>query len=139
MWRILLIPIFMVVAGCAQIPPSPQEIQAKKFESVPGKAVIYIVRTALDSQEASGLLLGESGQITTLPGTFYRWEVAPGVHRVAGYAGASESITLAAQAGKSYFLEHTVGGTLRSGPQSTSLRQIGERDGRMLVSRSTLL
>lgn len=136
MWRFILIPLFIVVAGCVQIPPSPQEIQAKKFESVPDKAVIYIVRAPLDSYEASGLLLDDSGPITTLPGTFYRWEVTPGVHRVAGYAGANESVTLTTEAGKFYFLEHIVHGTRRSGPQSTYLRQIDAQAGRALVMRA---
>jgi len=136
MWRFILIPLFIAVAGCVQIPPSPQEIQAKKFESAPGKAVIYIVRAPMDSHEASGLLLDDTGPITTLAGTFYRWEVTPGVHRVAGYAGASESVTLKAEAGKFYFLEHTVRGTVRSGPQLTFLRQIDERNGRALVMRA---
>lgn len=42
MWRAL--PVAVLVAGCAQLPPSWQDVEAKRFESVPGKAVIYIVR-----------------------------------------------------------------------------------------------
>lgn len=137
MWRGLLIA--MLLAGCAQLPPSPQDIQAKTFERVPDKAVIYVVRTPMDSSEASGLALDDSGPITTLPGTYYRWEVTPGLHRVAGFAGANESVALTTEAGKIYFLQHTVRGTVRSGPQSTSLRQINERDGRALVMRAQML
>jgi hypothetical protein len=137
MWRILLTALLL--ASCAQLPPSPQDIQAKKFAPVPDKAVIYIVRTPLDSFQASGLWLGDRRQITTLPGTYYRWEVTPGVHRVAGYAWANESVTLTTAAGRIYFLEHTVLGSPQSGPQFTSLRQIDERDGRTLVTRAQLL
>ncbi len=137
MWRIPLIVLFL--AGCVQLPPSPEDIQARKMESLPDKSVIYVVRSAMDSHEASGLALDDRAQITTLRGTYYRWEVAPGMHRVAGFASANESVTLTTAPGKIYFLEHTVIGTQRSGPQSTSLREIGEQDGRALVARSQLL
>jgi hypothetical protein len=93
----------------------------------------------LDSYEASGLRLDDQAQITTFGGTYYRWEVLPGVHNVNGAAPANESLTLSAEAGKIYFLEHSVRGTLRSGPQSTSLRQIEESYGRALVMRSKML
>jgi len=137
MWRILLTAL--VLAGCVQLPPSPEDLRAKKFESLPDKSVIYIVRAAMDSYEASGLALDDRAQITTYGGTNYRWEVAPGTHRIAGIAAANESVTLSTAPGRIYFLEHTVLGTPRSGPQFTNLRQIGEQEGRTLVVRSQLL
>jgi hypothetical protein len=139
MSRILLMTLALVVAGCVQLPPTPRDVQSKRFESLPDRAVIYVVRTPMDSWEASGLWLGDNAQITTLPSTYYRWEVTPGSQHVAGFAGANETITLATAPGKIYFLEHTVIGTIRSGVQSTSIRQIDEREGRALVSRSQLL
>lgn len=36
-----LLVVAVVPAGCVQLPPSPQDIQAKKFESVPDK--VYFV------------------------------------------------------------------------------------------------
>ncbi len=138
MWR-TLVPA-LLLAGCAQLPPSPQDIQAKRFEAVPGKAVIYVVRTPLDSTEMSGLALGNSGQINTFGGTYYRWEVAPGRHRIAGTVSANESVTLTTAPGRIYFLEHTVmGDPDDGGVQSTALREIGDQAGRTLVMRSELL
>ncbi len=137
MWKILLTALLL--AGCVQLPSTPEDIQARKMESLPDKSVIYIVRSAMDSHETSGLSLDDHAQITTFRRTYYRWEVAPGMHRVAGYAAANESVTLTTAPGKIYFLEHTVIGTRRSGPQSTGLREIGEQDGRALVMRSQLL
>lgn len=137
MWRMLLIALLL--AGCVQLPPSPAELQSKKFENLPDKSVIYVVRTSMDSSELSGLALDGSAQITTYRGTYYRWEVAPGTHRVAGMMSAHESVTLTTAPGKIYFLEHTVLGTPRSGPQSTWIRVISEQDGRALVMRSQLL
>lgn len=134
---VLLIALFL--AGCAQLPPSPEDIAAKQFRTLPDKSVIYIVRTAMDSDEVSGLLLDDREQITTFRRTYYRWEVAPGTHRIAGFGRANELVTLTTAAGGLYFLEHTVLGRPRLGATWTSLRQIGERDGRALVLQSELL
>ena len=139
MWRIVLAALF--IAGCAdlQLPPSPQDTQAKKFEVSPDKSAIYVVRSAMDSNEVSGLALDDRAQITTFHGTYYRWEVAPGTHRVAGIGRASESVSLTTAPGRIYFLEHNVQSSPRMGATFTSLRQIGEQEGRALVLRSKLL
>lgn len=136
MWRVLVV---LLIAGCVQLPPGPQDIQSRKFESVADKAVIYVVRARVDSNEAGTLLLDDHAQITTYSGTYYRWEVAPGPHRIAGYAGETGLVQFDAQAGKIYFVQHTVRGSRRSGWQSTNLQQIGEQDGRKLVMQSRLL
>ena len=138
MWR-MLVPA-LLLSGCAQLPPSPQDIQAKRFEVAPDKAVIYVVRTPMDSKEMSGLALGGTHQINMHWGTYYRWEVAPGTHRVAGSGPTIESVTLTAAPGRIYFLEHTVvGDPDDGGVQFTALREIGDQYGRNLVTRSELL
>jgi hypothetical protein len=134
MFRILLIALLL--AGCVQLPPSPQDLQAKRFDAVPGKAVIYVVRAPMDSPASSGLSLDDREQITTLEGTYYRWEVAPGTHRIAGVGPANESITLRTAAGNIYFVEHNVRGTLWSGMQSTSVRLMTDQEGRARVLQS---
>jgi len=138
MLRILSI-VALLLAGCAPIPPTPQDLQARQFNAVPGKSVIYVVRTPMDSRETGSLAIDDREQITTLGGTYYRWEVAPGTHRIVGVGPSNASITLSTTAGGVYFLEHTVIGTLRSGPQLQSLRQVSDQQGRTLVLRSVLL
>ena len=138
MWRILLIALLL--AGCAQLPPSPADIQAKRFDSVSGKSVIYVVRTPMDSWEASGLSLDDGSQISTYRGTYYRWEVAPGTHRVESIGFGTASVTLTTASGKIYFLEHTVlGDRDDGGVTNTRLREIGDQAGRELVARAELL
>jgi hypothetical protein len=130
----------LLLAGCVQIPPSAEDIQAKRFEPVPDKAVIYVVRAPIDSFEVSGLAIDDGQQITTQRNSYYRFEVAPGTRRVSGVGPAMESVTLAAAPGRIYFLEHTViGDPTDGGVQLTALRQVGEQAGRELVSRSQLL
>lgn len=136
MWRGLLAAMLLV--GCAQLPPSPQDLQAKKFEAVPGKAVIYIVRNQPDLSPHHGTLtLDDVGMITTFPGTYYRWEVAPGSHRVASYAIGTASVAFQAEAGRIYFVQNKVGG-YRSATD-VFLEVIPERDGRAMVARAQLI
>jgi len=118
---------------------APQDRHAAHLDPVPGKAVIYIVRTPMDSREASSLALDDREQITTLRGTYYRWEVDPGTYRLKGVGPTNESITLSAGPGSVHFLEHTVTGTLRSGVQLTAIRAISPEAGRTLVLRSERL
>ncbi len=125
--------------GCVSLAPTPADLQAKKFEAMPDKAVIYIVRSSKDSDESSGLWLDNKAIISTHPQTYFRWEVDPGTHRVSGYGPANESVTFDAQPGRIYFLRHSVLGDSRSGPQATFLRLIGAQEGRELVSQSELL
>ena len=128
----------LLLAGCAQLPPSAEDTQAKKFQATPDKAVIYVVRTPMDSWEPSSLSLGNA-QITTHRGTYYRWEVAPGTHRVASFGFGTASVTLTTASGKIYFLEHTVLGHWRSGPQLTRLQRISDQTGRALVAQAEML
>lgn len=139
MWRKLSIAALLsLLAGCVQLPPTPQDLQAKKFESVPDKAVIYIVRNNLDLSSFGGTVsLDDAATITTYPGTYYRWEVAPGAHEIAGFANDNAMITLRTEAGKIYFVQHKVGG-FRS-PDSSFLQVINDRDGRAIVMRSRLI
>lgn len=138
MKRILMILFGIVVAGCAQLPPTPQDIQAKKFESVTDKGVIYIVRPVVDSNVA-GPLSFPGGMISTHRGTYYRLEVPPGAYRIEGAGASTAAVTVQAEAGKIYFVEHTVIGTLREGLLSMSLRRIDENRGRKMVGEATLL
>jgi len=137
MWRALLIAAALAVASCAQLPPSPQEIQAKQFESLPDKSVIYVVRSHPDLIDLPApLVLDDSGGLTTYPGTFTRWEVAPGKHRIAGLAGDSGHITLNTEPGRVYYVRQTVSGW-RS--PSSILQLINEQHGRAVALRGTLI
>ena len=134
------IPIIaLLLAGCVQLPPTPEDIQAKKFEIPPGMSVIYIVRTPLDSREAAGLWLDDKVQITTMSNTYYRWETAPGLHRITGAGRWSDFLELRTEAGKIYFVQQTAYGTIRAGAQITWVQLIDEQAGRKLVLQSELL
>ena len=128
--------VALLFAGCAQVPQDPEYLRDTVFQTLPDRSVIYVVRSSLDSGESSGLILDERVHFTSYPRSFYRWEVAPGTHRVEGFASASESVTLMTAPGGIYFLQHTVLGNPRDGVLHTALRQIGAPEGRALVARS---
>lgn len=137
MWRV--ISIALLLAGCTQLPPTQADIQAKRFDSVADKAVIYVVRTPMDSWESSGVAL-DSAQIATHRGTYYRWEVVPGTHRVSGTGFGTAAVTLNTAPGKIYFVEHTVLGDKDDGGVSnTRLKEINDQAGRALVAQAEML
>jgi len=124
--------------ACAPLPPSPADLQAKKFEAVPDRAVIYIVRGAPGFyQEGATLTLDDTVTITTYPGTYYRWEVAPGSHRVAGFASDSGNISVNVAQGRIYFVQQWVSfGML--GPRSR-FSEVPQNEGRAVVLQSELI
>lgn len=126
------------LVACAPLPPSAADMQAAHFQPVADKGVVYVVRQPLDSEEAGWLMLDNGEQITTLPGTYYRWEIAPGKRKIINVMPSAEA-TLDVQPGQIYFLRHTLRGTTRSGPQLSALTLIDPQLGRSLVSRSQLL
>lgn len=135
MWRTLIAAVVLSFAGCAQIPPTPQEIADKKIEPVAGKAVVYIVQNAFGEYNA-GLTFDDGTQITTYPGTYYRWITAPGTRAIRSSEGnLNARITLQVEAGKVYFVQHSVDG-IRGSTTDAWLQKIDERAGRRLVISS---
>src|SRR5690349_8351896 len=95
MLRVLLV-VLLALAGCiAPLPPGPQELEAKRFETVPGKAVVYVVRGYPDlSPDTGTLTLDDNMMGSTHPGTFFRWVMEPGRHQIRGYAGDNGGIVI---------------------------------------------
>lgn len=137
MLRLML--LVLVVASCAPLPPTPQDIEAKRFEPAPGMAVIYLVRDRPDiSREASSVILDDSMMGTTYPGTYFRWVVAPGRHQIRGFAGDSGSMTLDVAADRMYFVQQSYTRGF-SGFGQSFFRPIPEPYGRGAVLRGELV
>jgi hypothetical protein len=138
MQRLLMIVLTLALAGCQQLPLTPEDIQARKFEAVPDKAVIYLVRDDPDSSEAEAAIsLGDTVRLRTYPGTYYRWEVPPGTHRIMSFGGDTGQIGVQAERGKIYFVQQRVAG-MRLAPDSI-FELVSEAQGRAVVLRSVLL
>lgn len=138
MWKALSLAFALMIAACAQIPESPQEIEAEKFKPVPGKAVVYIAQNPFGEYSA-GLICDDGTQFTTFPGTFYRWVATPGTHTIKSSEGnLNASITLQVEAGKIYFVQHYVTG-IRGSTTDSSLQKIDDKTGRQLVRANRML
>lgn len=138
MRRRLLILFALALAGCAQPPLTPEDLQARKFESVLDKGVIYVVRDAPDFSDRETLItLGDKLRLTTYKGTYYRWEVPPGKLTIAGYAGDSGTITVQVERGRIYYVVQSMTSMRGWGPSRFNL--VDEQQGRALVLRSVLL
>lgn len=139
MRRIFLVLLALLIAGCAryQVPPSPQQIADQKFEPVPGKAVVYIVQDSIGSYGA-GLRLDDGTVITTWPATFYRWVTTPGTHKIVSADGnLSARITVTVEAGKIYFVQHSVQG-IRGDTTDANLQSVGKGLGEEMVKDASL-
>jgi hypothetical protein len=139
MRKALIVGFTLILAACAQIPPSPQEIADKKMEPAPGKAVVYIVQDPFGNYSYdAGLTFDDGTQITTWPGTFYRWVTTPGTHTIESTEGnLNASIKLQVEAGKIYFVQHWVNGA-RGSTTDAGLQKIDDMAGHQLLATSTL-
>lgn len=142
MKRLLLCLAFAVglgIAGCTPLPPSPEDLQAKRFEAVPDKAVVYLFRDIPDFiDDGATVVVDDHTQGTTYPGTYFRLELAPGRHRIAGFAGDSGVIEMAVQAGRIYFVQQSVT-PLVAGITYSHFRPVDAGYGRQAVLRSELI
>jgi hypothetical protein len=137
MRRILFI-MLLAFAGCQQLPPTPADTQARRFETIPDMSVIYIVRDNPDHNTVPAtLLLDERMSVTTYEGTYYRWEVPPGEHRITGMGADVGRITLQTQAGRIYFVRQWTAPFM--GYASSYFKPVEEQEARAVIARSTLV
>src|SRR5262245_39148049 len=98
-----------LLAGCTQLPLTPQDLQARKFEAMPGMAVIYLVRDYPDFTELQTMVhLGDEVTLKTYAGTYYRWEVPPGEHRIQAAGSDAGAIRFQTVPGAIYFVQQRV-------------------------------
>ena len=82
----------VVLGGCASTPQATpgRDAEARQFTPRPDAAVVYVYRDdpytgSMDMQDSSlyvdGRLIG-----STLPGTFFRFDVSAGTHQLHGFA-----------------------------------------------------
>lgn len=135
----LLLTTTIALAGCAPLPLTPADVQARRMEAAPaGQAVIYLVRDNPDHNGVPATLtLGDSHMITTYPGTYYRWEVAPGRYEIAGYGADNGTITLRVEAGKSYYVQQWTTPWLSYA--MSFFNPLTEPQARAIISRSVLV
>ena len=126
--------IFLLAAltGCASVPEATPErdAEAKRFETRPGAAAVYVFRNDFASTarlEDSVLYVDDRLVGATLPGTFFRIDVTPGVRELHGYGYDAGSLRIRARNGEAHFVAlNVVAGTSRFTPvaPATARREI---------------
>jgi hypothetical protein len=138
MWqRLSIAGLLFALSACVPLPPLPGDAAAKRFEPVPDRAVIYLVRHPLDSAIPAPILLDDEMIGSTYQGTYIRMVVPGGAHRIAGMAGDSGSIRLQTEQGRIYFVnQHTW--EVRRSLGGSAFQLVDAQYGRSLVLSGTL-
>jgi hypothetical protein len=127
--------VVVLLAACANGTLAQPDAKADPFRAVPGKSVIFLVRSDPDAyQRKAEMHLDDGKPVAMYPGTYIRWVVLPGAHQIQGAAPDTALMKLRTEAGKVYYIQQDVGGI--TAPMST-LQRMSERDGRAAVRRST--
>jgi hypothetical protein len=129
--RKLLFLLLFFASACAPLAPAPNH--GETFQPPANKALIYIVRPVFDSLSPAPLSLDGIGILSTFRGTYFRWEIAPGIQRVETSGSPSSAVTIHAEAGGIYFVRHTTVSSSRTGLISSVLTRVDAPTGRRLV------
>lgn len=109
-----LVALLLALGGCASTPQAtPQrDAEAKRFATHPGFAGIYVFRPDFKADMMEDTVLHVDDRLIgqTLPGTFFRVDVQPGVHVVRSSAAGASQIKVEARADELYFVELNVSG-----------------------------
>jgi Protein of unknown function (DUF2846) len=117
----------LVLAGCASTPQAPadRDADAKRFDAHPDAATIYVYRSEFNRAPGESVLYMDGRLIGgTLPGSFYRIDVAPGRHTLHGVGIDAGMLALETRPGQLYFVSLTViAGSSRFAPVSAEQGQ----------------
>lgn len=130
---------FVAAVSCAPLPPSPADLAAKRFEPAADKGVVYVFRNQPDfTDDGAPITVNGDLQGTTYPGTYLRLELAPGRHRISGFAGDAGWIDVDATPGEIRFVQQAV---MRPfvGPAQSHFRRVDPYYGRNAVLRYELV
>lgn len=128
--------------SCASATKAPEskDFEAKKFQSIDDKSVLYIYRTsrALNAGGLTSVMLDAHSIGDLRTGRYFRVEVAPGNHKIQCRTPESSAVVdLNCEAGKIYYFkqnEHIGIETSR-----VSLKEVSEKKGKEAVLGKKLL
>jgi len=125
-----------LLGGCVTPPPpTPEALQAKRFEPVPGKAVIYLYRDAVNyTTVAAPIALNGNDVGATFAATFFRFVVDPGPQRISGTVADIGAIQFNVAANQIYFVQQTAIVTRTVNLMGTVYNMVGPATGRSRVS-----
>ena len=128
----------LLILGCAGVPATApeQDVEAKRFEPVPGMSIIYLFRDEhLGAAAPISVSLNDQVVGQTASWTYLRLIVPPGNYRITSYAANIAEVEVETEPGELYFIRHDVKPSL--GYPRAELRVVDEERGQrgVLASR----
>jgi hypothetical protein len=139
--HVALIIATVLLAGCAATPPSPApeaDAQARLFQPVADKAVIYVLRDRGDffigpvRVTVDGKDVGE-----TVANTYLRIETEPGMKRIMSYTDPPAMLELKTQPGGVYYVWQDI--TAERLREHSALRVVDRDTARMVLTTATIV
>jgi len=95
LWLFIMTVPFILLFGCAKVSKASESSsdEAKLFNTVEDKGVVYLYRTGRVVEAAGQLMVRINGIDAggTGPGTFFRWELKPGTYTIASSTSESSA------------------------------------------------
>jgi len=137
---LLVLLLTALVPACALGPQAKPEAdaQARLFQPVPDKAVIYLLREYGDIYTVEVKVSMDGKDVgSTWPGTYYRWVVEPGEHTITSYTQPPAILALKTEPGGIYYVWQDINvGRLR---EQTRLYQVDKTTARLVLNQAYLL
>jgi Protein of unknown function (DUF2846) len=130
----------LVMSGCASVPMASKsaDAQAKLFAPVTDKATVYIYRNGIFGSAIKLPLLIDGASVgDTAPKTYVEQVLPPGSHTITSKGEKDSSLTLAVEAGQTYYVKQEV--VMGVFAASTELHAVDEKTGRAAVSECRLI
>ena len=141
----LLLPVLVLAwfaVSCASTSKATESKseEAKAFEKVPDKGVVYLYRTGRAVGAAMQTQIKVNGKDAggTGPGTFFKWELEPGTYTFSCFTPESSAIVeLDVKPGKQYFLRQDNRMGVSTG--RVTLKEVSQSTGEADVKKCKLL
>jgi len=132
-----LVLILALLGGCASTPEAPpaSDAEAKRFESAPRVAIIYLYRADTPGSSATATIWVDDRIVgQTLPATYFRIAVRPGRNRIAAIASDQGRLEIDTLEGSVYFVAMYIGGDVET-PANTIFRRVPPEIGKAEILR----
>jgi hypothetical protein len=131
-----LVLLLAYLGGCASTPEASlqDDAAAKRFESAPRAAIIYLYRADNPGRGVSTIWVDDRPVGQTLPATYFRVAVRPGHNRIAAFASDPGRLEIETRGDGVYFVAMHVGGEAESSP-NTIFRSVPPEAGQAAILR----
>ena len=136
----LLVVLFYTSCASTSKAPESMSAQAKEFKAPEGKGTVYLYRTGR-AVGAAGQLMVKVNQLDaggTGPGTFFKWDLTPGVYTFMSSTGESSAVVqLDVKPGMVYYIRQDARMGLDTG--RVSMKEVDASKGQKEVAKCKLL